>query len=395
MRHRFRARSLRPADGDHAASEEQRVLEFEPGELTRIFVAPPWLRDAGLVAWLIVGIVLVLIGAIWLRALTNTIVVPLIVAALIASVAGPAVDWMQRRGVPRAGGTALVLLAVVIAGVAIAVLVIGGITGQSGDISEHLKSATNKVAGGLKDLGVRDSTSDNAAGDASSSVNSAGKLLLHGVARGIEAFAGFAVFAAFTILSLFFLLKDGPKLGAWVERHSGLPPSVASTVMAQLARAMRGYFGGVTIIAAFTATLVGLTAIIVGVPLAGTIIVVTFLGGYIPYFGAWIAGAFAVLIALGTKGTDAAIVMAIVGLLANGALQQMVQPIAFGATLGIHPLAVLVLTIAGGCLFGMIGLVLAAPLASAITHISQELGRAREAAEAAAAEKVGVAHEPA
>src|SRR3954451_1858194 len=53
MRHRFRARSLRPADGDHAASEEQRVLEFEPGELTRIFVAPPWLRDAGLVAWLI------------------------------------------------------------------------------------------------------------------------------------------------------------------------------------------------------------------------------------------------------------------------------------------------------------------------------------------------------
>jgi predicted PurR-regulated permease PerM len=59
----------------------------------------------------------------------------------------------------------------------------------------------------------------------------------------------------------------------------------------------------------------------------------------------------------------------------------MVQPIAFGATLGIHPLAVLIVTIAGGCLFGMIGLVLAAPLTSAIAHISQELARARAPAE--------------
>ena len=73
--------------------------------------------------------------------------------------------------------------------------------------------------------------------------------------------------------------------------------------------------------------------------------------------------------------------MAVIGLLANGALQQMVQPIAFGATLGIHPLAVLVVTIAGGCLFGMIGLVLAAPLTSAIVHISHELARARPPAE--------------
>jgi orotidine-5'-phosphate decarboxylase len=76
--------------------------------------------------------------------------------------------------------------------------------------------------------------------------------------------------------------------------------------------------------------------------------------------------------------------MAIIGLLANGALQQMVQPIAFGATLGLHPLAVLILTIAGGSLFGMIGLVLAAPIASAIVRITGKLAQARAAAEAAA-----------
>jgi predicted PurR-regulated permease PerM len=377
MRHRFRARFLHEGGGEQAAGQEERVLEIEPGELTRIFVAPPWLRDAGLVAWLLVGIVLVLVGAVWLLAITSTIVVPLIVASLIASVAGPGVTWLQNRGVPRAGGTALILLGIVLLGVVIAVLVIGGVTGHAGEITKNLQGATDKVADGLKNLGVRDSTATNAASDAHDSVNSAGKLLLHGAVSIVDELAGFAIFAAFTTLSLFFLLKDGPKLGDWVVRHSGVPHALGATILGQLARAMRGYFGGVTIIAGFTATLVGIVAVIFNVPLAGTIAVVTFLGGYIPYFGAWVAGAFAVLIALGGAGTDAAVAMAIVCLLGNGALQQMVQPIAFGATLGIHPLAVLIVTIAGGCLFGMIGLILAAPLTSAIVHISHELAKAR------------------
>ena len=73
--------------------------------------------------------------------------------------------------------------------------------------------------------------------------------------------------------------------------------------------------------------------------------------------------------------------MAVVVLLANGALQQMIQPIAFGATLGIHPLAVLIVTIAGGSLFGGVGLILAAPLTSAAVHISADLARGRAAEE--------------
>ena len=77
-------------------------------------------------------------------------------------------------------------------------------------------------------------------------------------------------------------------------------------------------------------------------------------------------------------------------LLANGILQQLVQPIAYGAALGLHPLAVLIVTIAGGGLFGTIGLVLAAPLTSAVVKISADIaaGRAEEA------ESGGPAEEP-
>jgi predicted PurR-regulated permease PerM len=71
----------------------------------------------------------------------------------------------------------------------------------------------------------------------------------------------------------------------------------------------------------------------------------------------------------------------VIALLANGALQQLIQPIAFGAALGIHPLAVLIVTIAGGALFGTIGLIVAAPLTSAAVKIAADLGAARAAEE--------------
>ena len=175
-----------------------------------------------------------------------------------------------------------------------------------------------------------------------------------------------------TVLSLFFLLKDGPQIRDWAERHLGVPAQVAHTITQRVIGSLRGYFLGVTIVAAFSAMVVASARLIIGVPLAGTIAAVTFLGGYVPYLGAWTAGAFAVLIALGGAGTEAAI-----GMIVVAAARQQRPPAARpaarrGAALGIHPLAVLIVTIAGGALFGSVGLILAAPLTSAVVA---DLGR--------------------
>ena len=88
------------------------------------------------------------------------------------------------------------------------------------------------------------------------------------------------------------------------------------------------------------------------------------------------------LLALSTGSTTDALIMAVVALLANGALQQLIQPFVMGATLSLNPLVVLVVTIGAGCLFGMVGLTLAAPLTSAAMHIVNEL-RARSEGSAA------------
>jgi putative heme transporter len=82
------------------------------------------------------------------------------------------------------------------------------------------------------------------------------------------------------------------------------------------------------------------------------------------------------MIALSTGSTSDAVIIGVVALLANGVLQQLIQPFVMGATLSLNPLVVLVVTIGAGALFGMVGLTLAAPLTSAAVHISNDL-RAR------------------
>jgi len=365
----------RHGDGEQGGADDE-FVDIDPTELTGIFATPQWLRDLGARAWLLVGVALFLAGSVWLLSLTETIVTPVITAAVVAAVASPLVGWLGRHHVPRGAGAALVLLAIIALGALVLVLVLGGITSQTGDLGGHLSDAKNTIEGWLKDLGVDPTQAKAAKQDASSAASSAIKALLDGLGTGITALSSLVFFLSLTALSLFFLLKDGPAIRQWGERHLGVPVPVARTISKRSLESLRGYFLGVTLVAAFNGVVVLLGALVLGVPLAGAIAAVTFLAGYVPYLGAWTAGAFAVLVALGGAGPDAAAGMMVVQLLANGALQQLVQPFAMGAALGIHPLAVLIVTIAGGSLFGAVGLILAAPLTSAIVRISADLSRA-------------------
>jgi putative heme transporter len=335
------------------------------------FSAPTWLRDLGFSSWLLVGFVLIVVGLIWLLDQTSTIVMPVLLATVLGAVAGPSVGWLERHRVPRIGGAILVLLALVTIGVLIFCLVFGGVSAHSGDISEKLNKSLDKIQGWFSDVGV-DKTQSAKEGvqNAAPEIRTT---LLSGIAHGISGLSSMVFFLMFAALSTLFVLKDGPVMQRFINRHLGVPEPVANVVTTNIAKSLRNYFLAVTIIAAFNAVLIGGAALILGVPLAGTIAVVTFVGAYVPYLGAWVAGGFAVLIALSTGSTSDAIILAVVALLANGALQQMIQPFVMGATLGLNPLVVLVVTIGAGSLFGMVGLTLAAPLTSAAMHIANEL----------------------
>jgi predicted PurR-regulated permease PerM len=369
-------------------SDEIEIGVVQLDALTTVFSPPRWLRDLGRASWLIVGVFALLAGLIWLLAATYTIVGPVVAATIVATVAMPVVAKLSGH-MPRAAAAGVVLLGLVAIAVFVVVIVISGITGQTADIKEHASAAADKAQGWLTSAGVDESGASSATSSVKSDVPNIISTLAKGIIDGIKGLTSLAFGLSFAVLSLFFLLKDGPSMRAWLDRHLGVPQPVAQTITGGLIRSLRGYFRGVTIVSAFNGVIVTIGALLLGVPLAGTIGVVTFVTAYIPYIGAFVAGAFAVVIALGANGTTTALIMLLIVLLANGLLQNLVQPFAMGSALGLHPLVVLVVTIAAGCIFGTIGLILAAPLLSAAVHITADLARARAKATADAAATEG------
>src|SRR3954454_24972930 len=153
----------------------------DAAELSDVFAAPTWLRDIGFTAWLLVGVALFLVGAVWLLSLTEVIVTPVIAATVIASVASPLVAWLQRHHVPRPAGAILVVIAIILLAAVVVVVVLGGITSELGGIKGHLADAKSTIEGWLKDLGVNADTAKSAKQDASSSSTDAVEGLLKGV----------------------------------------------------------------------------------------------------------------------------------------------------------------------------------------------------------------------
>jgi predicted PurR-regulated permease PerM len=372
-------RKPKPAPAESAAPVQPDPLD--PSNLTRVFRPPQWLRDLGLMSWFLVGILALLVGLTWILGITSTIVEPVAVGGVVAIVASPLVGWLERHHVKRGLGAAIVLLSLIGIVVVIVGLVVGGILDHSGEIKSTINHGGDRIEGWFHDADANSTTGPRQ--DVNQAVSSGGATLLEGLAEGIKGLTSLIFFMTFTAFTIFFLLTGGPRVRQWIDRHMGLPIELATLITTNVGIAMRRYFLGVTTVAAFNAAVVGIGALILDVPLAGTIAIVTFVTAYIPYVGAFVSGAFAVLLALGSQGTDTALIMLVIVILANGLLQNLFQPLAFGAALDLNPLAVLIVTIGAGALFGMIGMIVAAPLLSAGTHVAKEIARARAAAAAA------------
>ena len=125
---------------------------------------------------------------------------------------------------------------------------------------------------------------------------------------------------------------------------------------------LRRYWLGRSIVSAIVAAVVGIAALLLDLPLVPTLVVVTFVGGFVPYLGAVVGGLLAVVLGLATGGIVDAGIMLVTVLFANLVVENAVEPYVTGRTLQIHPLVVLLATTVGGIVGGLAGLVMAVPL---------------------------------
>ena len=225
------------------------------------------LRDLGLTSWFLLGCLRAARrrpSGCWAAAVT--IVGPLVVATIVATVAMPLVAWLQRHRVPRVAGAALVLVGLVAIAALIVVLVIGGITGQQG---RDLRERQARRRSG-RSPGSRASASTSRARRArrrsvKSDVPKIIATLVEGRhPAGCRGSPRSSSGSRSPALSTFFLLKDGPSMRRWVDRHLGVPQPVGQTITGGVIRSLRGYFRGVTIVAVLQRGVVALGALVLG-----------------------------------------------------------------------------------------------------------------------------------
>jgi putative heme transporter len=182
-------------------------------------------------------------------------------------------------------------------------------------------------------------------------------VVVHGVAVTVQLVLG----AVLAVYILFFLLKDGRRfttvLAGWVP----LAPDTTRELLAGAGLRLRRYFVGTSVVAAMDALVIALGAVVLRMPLIGVIALVTFVAAFVPYLGALLSGAFAVVVALGSGGASTALWMLGLVLLTQNIFEGLLRPYAFGLALNMHPLAVLAVTLLGAALGGLIGVFVAPP----------------------------------
>jgi predicted PurR-regulated permease PerM len=323
---------------------------------------PGWFRRVGIASWYLIGMVIVLIGVAYALHLLATLIVPTLFAVLLGATFMPVVDWLERHHIGRTWGALIMTVLIVAGAFALLALMTVGIIRQWPTIEHQVQAAVDWINQSLQKLNIDPGLIDSAKKTVTGSIGGWSKGIFGGAVQGISTLATFAFGAFIGLNILVYVLIGGRRIGRWFSEHMGpVPPPVGYSILANSARFLRGYIWGSTLIGLFNGAVVGAGALVIGVPLAFTIFVVQWLTNYIPMFGAFIGGAFAVLIALGTGGVRDAIWMLIFVLIANGPLQTVVSQFALGASLKLSGLVVLFATTGGAILAGALGGIFAAP----------------------------------
>ena len=293
----------------------------------------------------------------------DVIVLPTIIALTIAPVLTPVGNWFRRRGWNRAAPAIALLAGILLVAGLLAIVTVSVVRGYDDlavAITEGVDNATIWLEGPPLNLEL-DASIGESLGDL---WRQGSQYLVAGALSGVSLITGLVL----ALAVLYFVLRDGESLWQGILRRFS-PESRASVDRAgsRAWETLGGFFRGTAMIAAIDAILIGIGLFILGVPLAFALTVLIFLGSFIPFVGATLAGLVAVLVAFADGGlARAAIALAIV--LGVQFLEgNFLQPIIQSRTVDLHPAIILLAVAAGGTLFGILGAYLAVPL-TAVTY---------------------------
>lgn len=355
-----------PAAGQSSASPRNETAP--PGSGIGHWLKSIWVDGMGRAAMrAIQALALVAIAAVVVNALITLklVVIPVLLALLLASAFWPMAKLLRRIHVPAVLASMLTMLTATAVLLAIIGAVVWAVSNQWSKLissaSQGLSRIEKFVAQGPLPITqqqltqAREQLVDTVVSSLSAST----------VVTGLSTVAALLTGLLLTVVVLFFFLDDGPEIwsffmrplkGHWLARGRRIGPNSVAT--------LGGYVRGTALVALVDATFIGLGLFFLGVPLALPLAVIVFLGAFVPIVGATVAGSLAVLVALVTGGVTTALIAAIIVVGVQQLEGNVLLPLIMGQSVKLHPLVILLVLAAGALLAGIIGAILAVPVAA-------------------------------
>lgn len=328
---------------------------------------PPTLNRVAGITWRL----LVLLAGLVVIGYALNIIFPVVIAfflsLLVTALATPLMNVLKKF-MPKVLAMILALIIIISAIVTILFVVIRSTIAESSKLVTSLQSGLTDIRSWLKDgpLGLTDQSVNDLITQAEGWGKTAAEGALSAAAGELGNLGTVIIGGSVFIFGVIFFLMSPDKIWGWVI--AWLPNSTKATVDTSgriFWHSISGYTKGIVIIALADATLVFIGLTILQVPLAPALAAVVFLGAFIPVIGAPIATFFAAIVALAERGPIVALLVIGLTVVVGSADGHILQPLVMGKAVNLHPLAIIFVIAAGSIALGIVGALVAVPIAAA------------------------------
>ncbi|WP_080795704.1 AI-2E family transporter [Corynebacterium pacaense] len=314
---------------------------------------------AAYVAWLI-------LGQLWRG------VLPVMLALIVCTVLSVPNSWLRRHGVPPA-------LAALVTIVSFFAIVLGVFWFIAPSIGRQSQTLYYQAFEGILSvqlwlqgppLNVNPGDLNNFFNEAAAWLQNQAGTIAGEIFSGLGMATSVVVTLGVVLVLTFFFLKDGSRFLPWARQVVGETSGWHLTELLTRAwKTLSGFIRAQAIVSAVDAFFIGLGLVLIGVPMALALSVITFIAGFIPIVGAFTAGALAVLVALVSLGFTEAVMVLVLVVAVQQLEGNILSPILQSRAMNLHPVIVLLSVTVGGTLFNIIGAFLAVPIAAMIAVV--------------------------
>ena len=342
------------------------LVQTEPAT-ERASLVPEWLENVAAIGWRVLVIVAVVAASLQVATVLGTVVASILVAILAAAAAAPIAIRLREGGGSRIRAAAIATLVVLIA--VLGAMIVVGIV-----FIPYIPSIVEALDDGLAT--VNESL---AAGSISPEVatllEQAVTAIRDWISAGLSSLVG-RVATIVTVLILagfltFFLFLDGDKAWAWAMQSAReWQRERLTTTGRDSLDAIGGYLRGTGAMAVTDALSTLVFLLLLGVPLAGPLAVLVFIGGFVPYLGGIVTSFVLALVTLAANGPLAAGTLLVLIAAMNVLQDRVIAPRVYDRRLRVHPALVIVALPIGAAVAGILGLAVAVPVVALISAVA-------------------------